>query len=296
MAFIYDTDVNRRQFIKKIATAFGALSVVTLTPGVLRAEQPIRLALLADTHIPADINNSYRGFYPYQNLQKVAPLVAKANTDGVIIDGDLARLEGFTGDYENLKSLLQPVSKTSPVYMGLGNHDNRRNFYEVFESHEGNLPEVEGKHVVILESAEVRFIVLDSLLYVNKVAGLLGKNQRTWLEHHLENSDKKPIVLFVHHTLGDGDGDLLDVDRLFDLIQSYPKVKSIIYGHSHTYNVARRQGVQLINLPAVGYNFSDDEPVGWVEGEFSKTGVSLKLHAINGNTSDDGQVTRVEWL
>ncbi|MBD3275170.1 MAG: hypothetical protein GF372_07660 [Candidatus Marinimicrobia bacterium] len=296
MAYIYDKDVNRRQFIKKMATAFGALSVVTLTPGSLKAGQPIRLALLADTHIPADVKNSYRGFYPYENLQKIAPRVAEANTDGVIIDGDLARLEGLTGDYTNLKSLIQPITEVSPVYLGLGNHDNRQNFYEVFDAHEGNLQEVEGKHVVILESAEVRFIVLDSLLYVNKVAGLLGKNQRTWLEHHLENSDEKPIVLFVHHTLGDGDGDLLDVDRLFDLMQPYSKVKSIVYGHSHSYNVTRRQGVQLINLPAVGYNFSDTEPVGWVEAEFDKEGVSLKLHAVDGNTADDGQVTRVEWL
>src|SRR2546422_5539601 len=45
----------------------------------------------------------------------------------------------------------------------------------------------------------------------------------------------RPTLLFVHHTLGDGDGELLDVQRLFELVRPQRKVKAIFYGHSHKY-------------------------------------------------------------
>lgn len=298
MAYIYDKTMNRRQFIKTMGTAFGAVSVVTILPGLLHGAQKnsIRLALLSDTHIPEDVTESYRGFFPYRNLQRVAPMVAKSAPDGVVISGDLARLEGKPGDYRNLKSLLEPVAAKAPIYLGMGNHDNRDNFFAAFTDRDGTEPEVKGKHLVIFQSPDTRFIVLDSLLYTNRTAGLLGKAQRTWLESYLQGVDNTPIVFFVHHTLGDGDSALLDVDRLFRIIQPYSQVKAIIYGHSHVYNITRRQRVQLINVPAVGYNFDDNEPVGWIEAEFAGSGVSLRLHAVTGNMANDGQVTEVGWL
>ena len=39
------------------------------------AARPLRLALLSDTHIPADPADGYRGFSPVDNLAKVVPQV-----------------------------------------------------------------------------------------------------------------------------------------------------------------------------------------------------------------------------
>ena len=54
---------------------------------------------------------------------------------------------------------------------------------------------------------------------MDKVAGLLGQDQRAWLEQFLKEADDRPIVFFVHHTLGEGDGDLLDTDRFFQILK-----------------------------------------------------------------------------
>jgi hypothetical protein len=51
----------------------------------------------------------------------------------------------------------------------------------------------------------------------------------------------------------------------------------------------------LVNLPAVGYNFRDEEPVGWVEARFHSKGADLKLRALAGNRADDGKVTSLPW-
>jgi Icc protein len=298
MTEIFFRPMNRRTFIQTGLAAFGTL--ITLNSGcstglMKKSEQQTHLAFLADTHIPEDVENNYRGFYPYQNLQKVVPDIISASPDGVLIAGDLARLTGQPGDYANLKKLLSPVAEKTPVFMGLGNHDNRENFLKAFDHTPGEKPAVKGKYVTIVKKPPVRLIMLDSLLYTNKAPGLLGKAQRQWLEIYLKESDEKPTILCFHHTLSDGDGDLLDVPRLYSMIAPIRKVKAIIYGHSHVYGYSEFEGIHLINLPAVGYNFSDSDPVGWVDAHIGSRGGDFMLHAVAGNQEKDGGVTKLTW-
>ncbi|UCC98467.1 MAG: metallophosphoesterase [Phycisphaerales bacterium] len=286
--------MDRRSFIKTGLGTVGSLFVFGPTES-LGSEAAARFALLADTHIPADVQNNYRGFYPYQNLQKVVPDVASSSPDAAVIAGDLARLTGEPGDYVNLKKLLEPLVEKTPVFMALGNHDNRENFLKTFEETAGQKRPVSGKHVAVINKGPVRFILLDSLLYSNKVPGLLGKAQRQWLENYLRESDNTATILCFHHTLGDGDGDLLDVLRLYRMIEPMQKVKAIVYGHSHVYGFSQFEGIHLINLPAVGYNFNDRDPVGWVEANLTANGGDFTLHAVAGNTDANSAVTKLTW-
>jgi 3',5'-cyclic AMP phosphodiesterase CpdA len=214
MAEIFYKSIDRRKFIKTGLAAIG--TIVTLntgcTTGIMKSwkeQKALRCALLSDTHIPEDVNNNFRGFYPYQNLQKVVPGIISALPDGIAITGDLARLSGKPGDYANLKKLLTPIAEKRPVFLALGNHDNRDNFLKVFETTPGEKQPVKDKHVVVADKPPARLIILDSLLYVNKVPGLLGKAQRQWLVNYLSECDDTPTILCFHHTLEDGDGDLL---------------------------------------------------------------------------------------
>ena len=59
--------------------------------------------------------------------------------------------------------------------------------------------------------------------------------------------------------------------------------------------MSRRGNLQLINLPAVGYNFNDGEPVGWLAAKFTKAGVSLTLHSIGGNQAGNGKTKVISW-
>ena len=299
MPGIFYQPVNRRKFIGHSARALALLALSKRT-GILAQEQAgtgkqVRLALLSDTHVPADSKNEYRKFLPWENLKTVVPQVIEAQPEGVILNGDAARLTGELADYEAVKQLLAPIAERLPVYIGLGNHDDRDNFFKVFDRLSGSRQKITGKHVLVIERPFLRLILLDSLFYVNKAAGLLGKTQRDWLARYLSESDDRPMVVFVHHTLGDGDGDLLDVERLFRLTRPHKAVKAIIYGHSHKYAFSQEEGIHLINIPAVGYNFSDDEPVGWVDAVFTDKGVDMKLRAFAGNRAADGKTRSLTW-
>ena len=298
MPGLFYEPISRKTFLATAAQIAGAAAMSHVAHSSTSAAEPAgetHLALLSDTHLPADPANEYRGFRPVDNLRQVVPQVVAARPDAVIVNGDAARLRGLPEDYTSLKKMLAPIAEQAPIYIGLGNHDDRTNFLDVFTDASNENASVGGKHVTVFEPGPVRVIVLDSLLYVDKVAGLLGKSQRTWLAQFLEASDERPHVLFVHHTLGDGDGDLLDVDRLFAIIGQHRKVKAVFYGHSHRYAQDRHGHVHLINLPAVGYNFNDDQPVGWVDARFSRHGVAMELHAIGGNRDGNGQTISISW-
>jgi Icc protein len=259
------------------------------------ADRPVRWAFLSDTHIAADPQNNYRGFYPYQNLQKAFAQIAADLPEGLVVTGDIARLTGQVGDYENFKKLLIPAIGRRPIYLALGNHDHRANFLDVFEHPAGQKQPVRNKHVLTIEAGPIRFILLDSLFATNETMGFLGKAQRTWLQRYLQTCDDKPVILFFHHSLRDDDGDLVDLPRLFDLIKPITKVKALVYGHSHEYAFSDYEGIHLINLPAVAFSFSNDQPIGWVEARLTGTGGELVLHAIGGSDKMDGRVQALRW-
>jgi len=296
MPGLHHHPIDRRSFLK--VTSLGAAAIATLGSDGLAAESgsgELHLALLSDTHIPGDRMNGHRGFNPWENLRKVAPDVVASKPEGVLLCGDAARLSGLPEDYRELKFLLEPVAAIAPVYIGLGNHDDRAEFLKVFPGAPGSANPVKGKHILVIEHPVVRIVMLDSLYLVNQVAGLLGRNQRQWLADYLPTHADRPVVVFVHHTVGDGDGDLLDSDRMFAVLRSHRHVKALFFGHSHVWEQTRRDGLQLVNLPATGYNFRDQDPVGWVQARFQPGGVDLTLHAIGGNTADHGRTTPIRW-
>jgi 3',5'-cyclic AMP phosphodiesterase CpdA len=273
-----------------------ALSLAGSGVSLLRsAQSEMHWALLSDLHIPANPADTFRGFKPQDNLKRIVPEILKADPLGALVCGDVARLTGLTADYEATRSLLQPLSEKMPIALALGNHDHRGNFLGVFGKTQSGIQHVDQKHVLVVESAGLRVVVLDSLFETNTTPGLLGKAQRAWLATFLQQSSELPTLLFVHHTLDDSDGSLLDAPRFFDILRPHRKVKAILYGHSHRYAYDVWEGVHLMNLPAVGYNFNDDQPVGWVDVKLTATGGAFTLRALGGGMEKDGKTVAVAW-
>ena len=298
MPLICHAPRNRRSFLK-ISTV-GAATIITGSGAdeavKLKAKAgEFRMALLSDTHIPADRINGHRGFNPWKNLEGIVPKVLATKPEAVILNGDAARLVGLPEDYRELGALLKPIAESAPIYMGLGNHDDRTHFQNAFPKAEGRQTAVDGKHILVIENPVVRILVLDSLDVVNKSPGLLGETQLRWLGEYLPKAADRPLVVFVHHTLGVGGGNLVDADRFFSALKPHRHVKAIFYGHSHVWEIKHQQGLHLINLPAVGYNFNDAQPVGWVSARFIPAGVDLVLHGTAGNTALNGAQTELRW-
>lgn len=288
----FEQCLSRRQFIS------GGLAltarVVMLGPDRIlgdNRDQYTRWALLSDTHIASDPDHRYNGFHPYRNLQEIAGQIACDPPEGMVITGDLAWKRGEIKAYENLKTLLAPITLQRPVCLGLGNHDDRTGFHWTFGGLLRDNMAVPGRHIATTVAGPMQFVVLDSLL-ADRAAGLLGQSQRTWLKTFLDTSDNRPTILFCHHQPRI---DLLDTPRLLDIIEPAAKVKAVVYGHSHKFRFSQYRGIHLINLPATGFHMSGSQPVGWVEAKLTAKGGEFILHAPSGNRKLDGCRKRLCW-
>lgn len=288
------TNVNRRQFLKAaMAVAGGALTLSPRQAFATDPKEPAHWALLSDTHISFNPRNRYRGFYPYENLKEITGQLGADLPDGVVIAGDLARLKGHAADYVNLRELLSPLAEKRPIHLATGNHDDRTNFLQTFAGSEDQDWRVGNKRVVTVSGGPVRFIVLDSLLFVDLPWGKLGKRQRAWLDTYLRVTDEVPTILFLHHTITDGD--LLDAKKFMDLIRPIPCIKAVVHGHSHKFGFTKIDDIPIINLPATAYNHNRSEPVGWVQARLTDRYGEFKLHAVEGNTRLNGHTERFRW-
>lgn len=287
--------LNRRAFIKSSIFAAGAasLGITEITYGA--SEKMCRWALLSDTHLPANKAEEWSGFSMVKNMEKVVPGVAAAKPDAICITGDVARLKGLPEDYVVAKEYVDLLSNIAPVHMALGNHDNLKNFNAAFPETQGDKIPIKGKHVTVVNSGPVRLIFLDSLQITNYTAGLLGTAQRKWLDKYLKEQDKRPTFILFHHTMGEGDGNLQDDLRFFNVVLPQRNVKAVIFGHSHAYRFSKQDDLDLINLPSTAYVFGKASPVGWVDATFTATGASLRLNVVAGNKTDDGKVTEIKW-
>jgi len=287
-------DLNRRDFLTTTVKYAGVAMLSSFDLIAQKRADFNRLALISDTHIPADDNESYREFFPTRNFRKVVKQVAAAKPEASIINGDLARLTGEKTDYVKLFDTMSPLVNQHPVLMTLGNHDHRENFFEAFKP-SGGVQELTDKHTMVYQLSLVKLILLDSLMYVNKTPGFLGQKQREWLRDHLSENSGKPTFIFVHHTLDEKDSSLLDFDRLFKIILPHKNVKAIFYGHAHRYSYQKLEDLHVIGLPAVGYNFNDDQPVGWLDARFFEDRGEFTLNAIDGNLEENGKTVDLVW-
>jgi Icc protein len=287
--------LDRRSFLKtSLAGAVAASAASHLSAAEAKPE--IHWALLSDVHIAADAGDTYRGFHPHDNLKRVLQEVQAKPFDMLVVNGDLARLEGKTADYEAVVSFLDPVTQKMPLAMTLGNHDHRKNARSAVASVSGEVQPVQKKFVTTIDGGPVNFVLLDSLLATDVAAGQLGHSQRDWLADYLKTNNHKPSVIFVHHNLdADDDNAMVDAARFLDIVRPAKSVKAVIFGHTHAWNHSTQDGLHLVNIPAVAYNFKDSEPVGWTESTFTAKRGTLKLHAIGGNTASDGQTLDLVW-
>ena len=159
-----------------------------------KAEPDAWFALLSDTHIDADPARINLKQNMADNLKAVVKDILKAPSKpvGLLINGDLARLDGQPGDYTVLLKLLDPIRQAGiPIHFTLGNHDDRGHFREAMKPIVLTSSAVESKYVDSFNALGRRFVLLDSLDQVNHVEGTLGATQLAWLATELD-LDKNP--------------------------------------------------------------------------------------------------------
>jgi 3',5'-cyclic-AMP phosphodiesterase len=198
------------------------------------------LAQITDLHIKLP------GVLAYKKVDTAACLracVERLNAlsprpDAVLVTGDLVDF-GTPDEYRHLAACLKPLEM--PVYLMVGNHDDRAALREVFDArylHESGTGSDFVQYAFDLQ--DMRVIALDSQK-PRESPGTLCDARLAWLERELKAADGRPVIIALHHPpfatgIGHMDDMALDeqaASKLEALISRYPNVERVLCGHVH---------------------------------------------------------------
>ena len=255
------------------------------------------LAQISDLHIKRPGALAYRRVDTSAALERcIARLSAlDPKPDAVVVTGDLVDM-GTLAEYEALKKLLAPLS--IPLYLLVGNHDDRAALREVFDDHE--YLQAKGEFVqYALDIGPLRLIALDSQM-PQQSGGQLCEARLAWVDAQLAQAQGKPVVIALHHPpfvsgIGHMDRQRLDPvssERLAAIVRRYPNVERVICGHVHRPIFTRFGGTIASAVPApahqVALDLREDAP--------SAFRLEPPAFAVHRHTPETGVVTHHAYI
>lgn len=196
------------------------------------------IAQISDLHAHVEGDYAYGRVNTLPMIQRAIAHLNQLNPrpDLVVATGDLTH-HGKQAEYEVLKSLLAELNM--PLYLLLGNHDQRRSLQQVLGDYiPVDRSTADSPIQYVVENYPVRLIMLDTVV-AGEDGGCLDEARLNWLEEQMAIAPTKPTFLFVHHppfATGIPTMDCIGLagsDRLAKLIARYPAIQRIAAGHLH---------------------------------------------------------------
>ena len=297
---IYLPPISRRRFLGQVLAGSAALAAQSGLLAAGKSTDSNSWAFLSDPHLAADRSLVVRGVNMTEHFKSVSRelLDLPQAPAGVFINGDCAYNTGETSDYAALADLLEPIRRGQmPVHLALGNHDHRERFWDAFQQEKATQRPVANRQTALLRSTHANWFVLDSLQKTAATPGVLGEAQLDWLAKALDANADRPALVMVHHNPGlQGNIGLIDTVAFLEIIRARRQVKAYIFGHTHDWKVTQDDsGIHLINLPPVGYVFTEGNPSGWVHAKLQADGLRLEMRCVDTSHRAHGQTFQLQW-
>lgn len=223
-------------------------------PAYKTSEKPRSLQVLqfTDLHLISDIRNELWEVNTYRNFLRALTCGRKLypNADLILLTGDLVH-EPEVANYRVLHDLLSRLDL--PVYRLPGNHDDAR----LMNDH---LSDANIRPEDVIRAGSWQIILLDSNA-PSDTGGRLHRCALKRLEQVLSDcSDRYALVCLHHHPVPICSSwmdamALTNPEELFGVLDAYPQVRGLLWGHIHQEYEAWRNGVHLLGTPATSIQF-----------------------------------------
>ena len=130
-----------------------------------------------------------------------------------------------------------------------------------------------------------------------KVYGKLSGRSLEWLEQQLQIIGDKPTAIALHHPPCAIASDWMDRIKLqnpeefFAIIDRYPQVKLVLFGHIHQAFEQERRGVRYLGSPSTCVQFKPKS----VEFAIDSTQPGFRLLTLNSDGSFETKIERVNY-
>lgn len=203
---------------------------------------------LTDLHLTASGERA-SGYNTYENTDRALTHALSLFPDAefVVITGDIANW-GELEAYRHLERRLKSISL--PVFLMIGNHDNRDNFFKVFgDRHPFEFPYAQYRQ----EFAGHELVFLDTQ-GVGSHAGRLSPDRLSWLDRTL-GAAQNDVLMFMHHHPVELHAPALDAKGLTNwpefhavLARHRDKIRHIFHGHCHLLLQGNVEGISFTGL------------------------------------------------
>lgn len=212
---------------------------------------PLLVAQITDLHLFAEVDQQMFDCATADTFRSVIERLKQLEPqpDLLLLTGDLSQDE-TTASYKQLCNWLAPLR--IPTYWLPGNHDNLPVMEQAL-----NQPPVSSEKTFSVGGWQ--FILLNSLA-PGCVYGKLSSASLTWLEQQLQLSTQ-PTLVSLHHPPCFIDSEWMDAIALKNpaeflaIIDRYPQVKLVVFGHIHQVFDRQRQGVRYLGSPSTCVQF-----------------------------------------
>jgi Icc protein len=229
----------------------------------------VHLVQITDTHLNRVEGGTLLGLNTDFSLQQVVDLVRRERPviDLVLGTGDISDHGGKTA-YERAAGYFNQLG--APVLWLAGNHDEAGEMAEVL-GQDGKLPSsgVVGNWQIVMLNSQIP----------GEVDGRLGSTELELLEHKLATAEQRSLhsLVCLHHqpvpmgSLWIDEQMIEDHEDFLAVIDRFPGVKGILWGHVHQQLDAERGAVKLMSTPSSCIQFApgsegfkaDDQPPGY---------------------------------
>lgn len=204
----------------------------------------------------------YGDINPYLNLQKVLEEVSTYDPELLLVTGDLSS-DGTVESYLHFNALLAESSLECDFKVLPGNHDSIESLLATFSQQHLwlNSPTLD-----IHDNWKIH-------LLNSKFKGTLGEvstKELDALRQSLVLSKAKSHLIAVHHHPIPCAGwmnkhEWVNRQEFTQLVESFPQVKAVIYGHIHTDVETNQNGVMYLACPATCWQWANTESFGMTE-------------------------------
>lgn len=208
---------------------------------------PLLVAQITDTHLFAEPDRTWKGLSTAYTLKAVLEHLQQIQPqpDLLLLTGDLSQDE-TPQSYELLASLISPLN--IPAYWIPGNHDNIPVMAEIL-----NQPPISPEKSFQLGNWQ--FILLSSV-EAGCDGGKLSPESLDWLDAQLQQTGDRAVMIALHHHPLAIASEIMDgmmlhnADEFFAIVDQYPQVKIVLFGHIHQEFNQQRGSVTYLGTPS----------------------------------------------
>ncbi|MGX5221051.1 3',5'-cyclic-AMP phosphodiesterase [Pseudomonas segetis] len=216
------------------------------------ADSSILLVQLSDSHLFAEANGKLLGMDTEDSLQRVIDRVLEEQPqiDLVLASGDLSQ-DGSEASYTRFRQMTSAIR--APMRWFPGNHDEIQAMQAACVG--SNLLDT------LVDVGNWRVILLDSAI-PGAVPGFLCDRQLALLERALSEAPERHHMICMHHhpvPIGSRWMDpigLRNPDALFSIVERFPQVRCLLWGHIHQEFDQVRNAVRLLASPSTCVQFA----------------------------------------